>query len=134
MRYVLDASVAVAALRANEPFHADALRRCLPLFAGRDEIVVPALFDVEVASALVRRGVAPASVDRFFEMHFATRKLVALGPRAALAARRVVGITRLRAADALYVWLALREGIPLVTADREVLGRAPLAGATVSPP
>jgi predicted nucleic acid-binding protein len=50
VRYVLDASVAVAALRANEPFHADALRRCLPLFAGRDEIVVPALFDVEVAS------------------------------------------------------------------------------------
>ena len=80
MRYVLDASVAVAALRANKPFHADALRRCLPLFAGRDEVVVPALFDVEVASALVGRGVAPASVDRFFDMHFATRKLVALVP------------------------------------------------------
>jgi predicted nucleic acid-binding protein len=134
VRYVLDASVAVAALRANEPFHADALRRCLPLFAGRDEIVVPALFDVEVASALVRRGVASASVDRFFERHFATRKLVAFGPRAARAARHVVGITRLRAADALYVWLALREGVPLVTADREVLDRAPLAGATVSAP
>ena len=134
MRYVLDASVAVAALRANEPFHADALRRCLPLFAGRDEIVVPALFDVEVASALVRRGVALASVDRFFERHFATRKLVTFGPRAARAARHVVGITRLRAADALYVWLALREGVPLVTADREVLDRAPLAGATVSAP
>jgi predicted nucleic acid-binding protein len=134
VRYVLDASVAVAALRANEPFHGDALRRCLPLFAGRDEIVVPALFDVEVASALVRRGVAPSSVDRFFEKHFATRKLVTLGPRAARAARQVVGITRLRAADALYVWLALREGIPLVTADRDVLDRAPLAGASVSAP
>jgi predicted nucleic acid-binding protein len=134
VRYVLDASVAVAALRANEPFHADALRRCLPLFAGRDEIVVPALFDVEVASALVRRGVPSSSVDRFFEKHFATRRLITLGPRAARAARHVVGITRLRAADALYVWLALREGIPLVTADREVLDRAPLAGASVSAP
>ena len=87
MKYVLDASVAVAALRSQEPQHASALRRCLPLFAGRDEIVVPAIFDIEVVSALVRRGAAPASVDRFFEKHFASRKLVTIGPRAARAAR-----------------------------------------------
>jgi len=134
VRYVLDASVAVAALRSNEPFHADALRRCMPLFGGHDEIVVPALFDIEVVSALVRRGVAPASVDRFFKQHFATRTLVTLGPRAARAVCGVVGLTRLRAADALYVWLAAREGLPLVTSDREVLNRAPLAGATAVVP
>lgn len=52
----------VAALRNTEPFHAEALQRCMPLFAGRDEIVVPAIFDVEVASALLRRGTAPATV------------------------------------------------------------------------
>ena len=134
MKYVLDASVAVAALRANEPFHVDALRRCMPLFAGLDEIVVPALFDIEFVSALVRRGVAPASVDRFFARHFATRKLVTLGPRAVAAVRRVVGLTRLRAADAVYVWLAAREGLPLVTADREVLQRSALAGVSALVP
>jgi predicted nucleic acid-binding protein len=134
VRYVLDASVAVAALRSNEPFHADALRRCMPLFGGRDEIVVPALFDIEVVAALVRRGVAPGSVERFFKRHFATRTLVTLGPRTARAVCRVVGLTRLRAADALYVWLAAREGLPLVTADREVLNRAPLAGVTAVVP
>ena len=134
MRYVLDASVAVAALRHGEPFHADALRRCMPLFAGRDEIVVPAIFDVEVVSALVRRGVAPDRVALFFEKHFASRKLVTLGPRAVRAAREIVGLTSLRASDALYVWLAAHEGVRLITADREVLSRAPLAGAVAELP
>ena len=134
MRYVLDASVAVAALRNTEPLHAEALRRCMPLFAGRDEIVVPAIFELEVVSALVRRGIPSARVALFFERHFAARQVVTVGPRAVRAARDVVGLTSLRAADALYVWLASREGVPLVTADREVLGRAPLAGAVAIRP
>lgn len=124
MRYVLDASVAVAALRSHEAGHGDALRRCMPLFAGRDQIVVPAIFEIEVVSALVRRGAAPASVDRFFEKHFGSRELVTIGPRAARAARAIASSTRLRAADALYVWVAARAGLPLVTADVEVLQRA----------
>ena len=124
MKYVLDASVAVAALRSNETGHGRALRRCMPLFAGRDEIVVPAIFEVEVVSALVRRGAASASVARFFERHFGSRQLVTIGPRAAQAARAIASSTRLRAADALYVWVAAREGLPLVTADVEVLKRA----------
>jgi predicted nucleic acid-binding protein len=123
VRYVLDASVAVAALRKTEPGHVDALRRCMPLFAGRDEIVVPAIFDIEVVSALVRRGAAAASVERFFEKHFGSRRLVTIGPRAARGARAIASSTRLRAADALYVWLAARESLPLITADVEVLQR-----------
>jgi predicted nucleic acid-binding protein len=123
LRYVLDASVAVAALRSGEPGHADALRRCMPLFAGRDEIVVPAIFEIEVVSALVRRGADRTSVGRFFDKHFASRTSVTLGPRAARSARGIASLTRLRAADALYVWLASREGLPLVTADLEVLQR-----------
>lgn len=129
MKYVLDASVAVAALRSTEPGHAVALRRCMPLFTGHDEIVVPSLFEVEVVAALVRRGADPARVALFFEQHFAARTVVTLGPRAARGARAVAGLTRLRAADAVYVWLAAREGLPLVTADDEVLQRAALAGA-----
>jgi predicted nucleic acid-binding protein len=132
--YVLDASVAVAALRDTEPFHRDALRRCLPLFAGSEDIVVPAIFDVEVTSALVRRGAEPARVTALLERHFATRRLVTIGPRALRAARGIVARTRLRAADALYVWVAARESLPLVTVDREVIDRAALAGVTAIPP
>ncbi len=50
--------------------------------------------------------------------------MVTLGPRSARQILRVVATTRLRAADAIYVWLAAREGIPLVTADIEVSRRA----------
>ena len=134
MRYVLDASVAVAALRSSEPAHEAALRHCLPLFAGRDQAVVPAIFDLEVISALVRRGADPARVALFFEQHFGARQLVTVGPRAVHAVLPIVGTTRLRAADALYVWLALREGVPLVTADQEMLTRARTIGVKAMNP
>ncbi len=106
----------------------------MPLFAGRDQIVVPSTFDLEVTSALVRRGVGPDRIAAFFARHLATRRLVSIGPRAVRAARIVVNTTRLRAADALYVWVAAREDLPLITADREVIRRAPLAGATAVEP
>lgn len=128
MRYVLDASVAVAALRRSEPGHASALRHCLPLFAGRDHAVVPAIFDIEVVSALVRRGAAVDRVSLFFEKHFSSRTSVTIGSRAVQSVRAVIGVTRLRAADALYVWLAARDRIPLITADTEILQRAGQAG------
>ena len=128
MRFVLDASVAVAALRETESFHAEALRQCMPVFARRDEVVVPAIFDVEVVSALVRRGIPHARVELFLQEHLASRRLITIGPRAATAVRRIVGATRLRAADAFYVWVAAREGLELVTLDQEVIARAPLSG------
>jgi len=106
----------------------------MPLFAGRDEIVVPSIFDLEVTAALVRRGVTPDRVAAFLARHLATRRLVGIGPRAVRTARAVVTTTRLRAADALYVWVAVREDLPLVTADREVIQRAPLAGARAMEP
>ncbi len=133
MRYVLDASVAVAALRSGEPGHADALRRCRPLFAGADEIVVPAHFEVEVASALLRRGVHAGTVDHVIEHVLAARTVVTLGPKAARATRAIVKKTQLRAGDALYVWVSTREGLPLVTADAEIHRRAGAVCQVVSP-
>ncbi len=134
MRYVLDASVAVAALREGEPSHEAALRRCMPLFAGADEIVVPAIFDVELVSALTRRGISLNSVARLLERHLSSRTLVTIGPRAARAVRAVVGATRLRAVDALYVWVAAREGLPLLTLDDGILARASAVGVSAAAP
>ncbi len=134
MTYVLDASVAVAALRKMEPGHRAALRRCLPLFSGTDDVVVPAIFDLEVASALIRRGVGADRVVAFFADHLSARRLVAIGPRAVRSARATVNATRLRSADALYVWVAARESLPLVTADEEMIERASLAGVTAFAP
>ena len=134
MKYVLDASVAVAALRSTEPSHVAALRRCMPLFAGDDDIVVPALFDIEVVSALTRRGIDATRVAGFLTQHLSQRRLVTIGPRAIRGANRIVRSTRLRAADALYVWVAAREELPLVTLDQEIVARAGLAGVEVTLP
>lgn len=134
MIYVLDASVVVAALREREPGHRAALKHCLPLFERRDHIVVPAVFDLEVTSALIRCGAEPDRVTEFFADHLESRRLVTIGPRAVRAVAAVVRTTRLRAADALYVWVAAREGIPLVTADEEMLTRAHLYGVTAVNP
>jgi predicted nucleic acid-binding protein len=133
VRYVLDASVAVASLRANEAGHSAAVAYVSPLLKGQDSIVVPAIFSIEVAAALTRAGFTSDEVERFTEAFVARATVVTLGPRNAARIRRVVFATRLRAADATYAWLAGREGVPLVTADIEMKVRAASVCQVVSP-
>lgn len=123
MRYVLDASVAVAAARPREPSYAAACARVTRVLAGLDEIVVPALFRIEVASTLSRTGFDPTRVRAHVEHLLGSATVVVLGPVRAKRIQRVAMFTKLRAADAAYVWLAGREGVPLVTSDGEVLVR-----------
>ena len=56
MRYVLDASVAVAAAHPSEPTHAAALGRVARVLHGDDDIVVPTLFPIEIGT----RRIVPA--------------------------------------------------------------------------
>jgi predicted nucleic acid-binding protein len=118
--YVLDASVAVAAVRPSEPSHAAARSRVAALLTGVDDIVVPAIFDIEVTSALVRAQASAASAKRYLERDLDARRLVTIGPRAARAISAVAAKTRLRAADAAYVWVAVSRGLVLVTLDLEI--------------
>lgn len=120
MIYVLDASVAVAAVREREPHHRAARARLQGFLEGKDEIVVPVIFDAEVASALLRRGVPAAMVARFLDEDLAARRLVTMGPRASRGIVSVVAATKLRAADAAYVWTASSRGLVLVTLDLEI--------------
>lgn len=118
--YVLDASVAVAAVRPQEPSHGVSRARVASVLAGSDEIVVPVLFDIEVTSALVRGRASATSARDYLERDLAARQLVTIGPRAARAISGVAARTKLRAADAAYVWVASSRGLPLVTLDREI--------------
>ena len=122
--YVLDASVAVAAVRPGEPSHGAARARLAALLTGRDDVVVPAIFDAEVTSALVRGQASPAAARHYLEHDLAARRLVTIGPRCARAISAVAARTRLRAADAAYVWVASARGLPLVTLDRDIGRRA----------
>jgi predicted nucleic acid-binding protein len=134
VRIVLDASVAVAAARPREPSHGPARLRVSRVLRGLDDIVVPALFSVEVGAALARAGEDLPAVQAYVESLLEAAQTVAsLGPHAARRARETAMRWRLRAADAVYVSLAVRERIPLCTLDREVLQRAGGACRVLSP-
>jgi predicted nucleic acid-binding protein len=82
-------------------------------------------------------GFAPVRIDRFVQGFLANATVVTIGPKAAERIQAVSVATRLRAADAIYVWIAEKLGLPLVTADPQIHERAaarcqvagPLAGA-----
>jgi predicted nucleic acid-binding protein len=124
VRICLDAAVAVASQRPKEPSHAAALARVNLVLAGTDEIVVPAIFPIEVASALTRGGVEAKVVRTYVSSLLAGAELVTIGPKRAPSIADVAIRTQLRAADAAYAWVAGRERVPLVTLDEEVLKRA----------
>ena len=131
---MLDASVAISALRAGDANHARAASYLAPLLQGTDSIVVPAIFDIEVFATLARAGYAPADARRAADLFVGSARTVTLGPRAARAASITASRTRLRTGDAIYVWVADREALPLVTLDAEILSRAHLAGVTTVAP
>jgi predicted nucleic acid-binding protein len=133
MNYVLDACVAVASLRPNEPSYSAAVARVTPLIRGTEAIVVPSIFQVEVGSALTRAGFTAAEVERFVSGFLANATIVTIGPERARRAQRIAMTTRLRAVDAIYVWLAARERLPLVTLDREIFERGRALCDVVAP-
>jgi predicted nucleic acid-binding protein len=124
MRICLDASVAVAAHRVHEPSHAVARARVERVLAGTDPIIVPAIFSVEVASALTRGGFEAKVVTAYVEALLGFADVVTVGPKRAPRIMDVAIRTKLRAADATYAWVANKARVPLVTLDAEVLERA----------
>jgi predicted nucleic acid-binding protein len=133
MKLVLDASVAVAAARPGEPMHRAARLRVAGVLSGDDTIVVPTLFAIEVAASLARVGVQLQAVRAYVDQLLAPASAIPLGPRAARQARETAMRWKLRAADAVYVWVAVREGVPLCTIDRELERRAGGACAVIGP-
>jgi predicted nucleic acid-binding protein len=133
VKLVLDASVAVAAARPGEPAHRAARKRVESVLLRADEIIVPVLFSVEVAAALARAGVALSAIRNYLKQLLGGAGVVPLGPRAAREARETAMRWKLRAADAVYVWVAQREDVPLCTLDGELERRAGDACTIVSP-
>jgi len=124
MKLVLDASVAVAAARPNEPSHAVSRARVARILAGNDEIVVPAIFPIEVGASLARVGEPTAAVCAYVDALMAVAvAVVTIGPVRARRIRDLAIASKLRAADAAYVWLAAQEAAPLCTLDREMVQR-----------
>jgi predicted nucleic acid-binding protein len=125
MRAVLDSSVAVKWV-LPEPDTPKAVTLRNEFRSGLHEFLAPDVFPVEMAHALTRaecRGILrpPLSVRRLsnvlsFPPH--------LHPHLPLLGRAVAisSATRQGVYDCLYVVLAEREGVPLITADQKLLG------------
>jgi predicted nucleic acid-binding protein len=120
MRLVLDASVAMSWCFPDEqdPFAREVLRTL-----GEADAVVPAIWHLEIANALVvaeRRGrVKSADTSRFLNLVQglgvevdAQTTVRAFGETLALTRRH-----GLSAYDAAYLELSMREGLPLATSD-----------------
>jgi predicted nucleic acid-binding protein len=126
LKLVLDASVVVASERMAEPGHVRSRAAVNRVLRGSDEIVVPAIFHVEVVAALARRGHDAIAAERLVDAILSPpAEVVTLGPRRAARIARYAASFGLRAADACYAWVASHRGLPLVTLDDEVVRRVP---------
>ena len=131
MPFVLDASLALAWHFEDEASeYADRVLNRL----GEDPAVVPSLWALEIANALVvaeRRGrLSPAGVARAAELFLEVPiSIHEVAPQSAvgrvLALARTHGMTTY---DAAYLELAMREGLPLATEDEAVRAAAERVG------
>ena len=133
-RFVLDASVAVAWCFEDEnSTRADGI---LELFITASAIV-PAIWPVEVGNALLvgerRKRIKPAEVSQSLErLRCLDIRIAAGDPRADV--RDLVALARsekLSVYDAAYLFLAMREGVPLATMDRTLEHSARRIGVQV---
>jgi predicted nucleic acid-binding protein len=131
---VVDASVALAWGFSDEgnEYADDVL-----LTLERETMLVPALFALEVANALVmgerRKRLRQAEIQRFVDLLEGLSMVQDVQPRsvmmnAALAIAREHGLS---AHDAAYLELAIRAGAPLATLDKALRAAARKAGVTV---
>jgi predicted nucleic acid-binding protein len=124
VRLVLDASVVVAAVRGGQPSFVAARARVNRALRGDDELVVPTLLVVEVAASLARVGESDEKIHELVaRLTAAPHQVVPLGTGRARRSMDVAIAARLRAADAVYVWLASARRLPLCTIDREMAER-----------
>ena len=103
------------------------------MLSGTDDIIVPVLFSVEVAASLARVGVALPAIRGYVKELLGGATVVSLGSRAARQAREIAMRLKLPAADAVYVWVAEREDVPLCTLDGDLDRRARGACTILSP-
>lgn len=123
---VMDASAWISLLLAQDAHHT-ATRDWYGRYIQSDgAIVEPVTLLSEVSGALARRtGDLELADDSVAYIRGSQSvRVVILDDDLGVAAARVAADLRLRGADAVYVALALREGVPLVTWDWEQRERA----------
>ncbi len=122
---VVDASVWVSRLVPGD-VHNKASRDWFERYTSvGGRLVSPVLLLTEVAGAIARRTGKPELAHQAVKrlLNIPSLRLVASDQQLGTAAARLAADLRLRGADAMYVAVAYRLNIPLVTWDREQLER-----------
>ncbi|TAK33163.1 MAG: PIN domain-containing protein [Chloroflexota bacterium] len=123
---IVDASVWVSVLVAQDANHATSRQWLDERLKARDILVVPTLFLSEVAGAIARRtGVAALGHQAVQEiLHTPRLRLIALERDLGAEAARIAADLHLRGTDAVYVAAACALSLPLATWDQELQDRA----------
>ena len=123
---VVDASVWVSRFVTHDPHHAASVQWLAETTATDGTLAAPTLLLPEVAGPIARitgkPGLGRRAVARLLGVPGV--RIVTMDPELADGAARLAADLRLRGADAVYVALARRLGLPLVTLDGEQLERA----------
>lgn len=132
---VVDASVWVSRFVPADVHHARSRQWIEDHLSHGRRVLAPTLLLVEVAGAIGRRVVDPAIARRAVDSVRALPGLAWIGlPGDVRDHAAELAITlRLRGADAVYVAIADRLGVPLVTWDVEQLSRASARVVTLAP-
>jgi predicted nucleic acid-binding protein len=134
-RFVLDASVAVAWCFEDEA--SKFTESVLDLFSAGAEALVPAIWPVEVANALLiaerRNRIVLAQVTALLE-RIAALPIAVLPIDAPRAFDHILPVARqqsLSGYDAAYLDLAVRQGLPLATLDEQLRRAAKTTGVVL---
>jgi len=133
--FVLDASVLVAAVLPNEPFHVDAKALMRRLMDATTYLYVPTIAFAEVAAAIAR-GAGDERLALAVAAEYTVRPdlhRIAVDVALGDLATEVAAKQRIRGCDAVYVALAQMEQAILITLDEQQRERAP-AGVTARTP
>jgi predicted nucleic acid-binding protein len=133
---VVDASVAIALINADEPDHAVSRSWFGRTISARETVSAPFILLAEIAAALSRGRNDPNLAHRVVSYLLRTN-LIQLWPVTPSIAERAASIAadyRIRGCDAIYVALAEQLDGELVTLDRQQLERGAAVVTTRQPP
>lgn len=133
--YVVDASVWVSRFVREDVHHESSRLWLARLVEEGTTITAPALLLPEVAGAIARRIGRPELATQALSLlqRLPNMRLVPIEADLAQLAGQFAADLSLRGADAVYLSLAYRLGVPLATWDREQRERGPTSISVLTP-
>lgn len=135
IKVVVDASVWVSRFARNETHNIVSNRWMTNFIAANGYFIEPSFLKIEIAASISRRTKDSLS-SRYILNTLAQIPGLSIVPTDDMLIQSAVDIAsdlQLRAGDAIYTALAYREGLPLVSWDKEQLDRASQIIPTYSP-